>query len=331
MPEPDPLIPTAVAELLALQDGVVSRGQLLDLETAPHAVRRLVRRRLLVPLARGVLVEHTGTPTWTQQAWAAVLQVGPPAALAGASALRAVGLDVPGTGFDVVVPLDRRPRGGGSVRVRRRSSYAADVLAVARPPRLRLEVAALDVAAARAAERPDEAAALLGAACQQRLTTPARLRSALEDRPRLVGRAALAPFLEEVAAGSRSALERRWLRDVERAHALPAAERQVHRRRVGRSSYDDVRHPQYGVVVELDGALHHDGVRDRWADLERDLATAADGDLVVRAGWAQALAPCRSADLLARVLATRGWTGTLRRCGPGCSTASVDTSSHQVA
>jgi len=38
-----------------------------------HDLQRLVRRRDLTRLLRGVYVDHTGEPTWQQRAWAAVL------------------------------------------------------------------------------------------------------------------------------------------------------------------------------------------------------------------------------------------------------------------
>ncbi|QCC76343.1 hypothetical protein E2C04_02390 [Nocardioides daphniae] len=69
-------------ELLALagpQDGVVSRAQLVAAGLGDHVVRRLVRRRLLAPVHRGVFVDHTGTLTWRQAAWAAVLLTAPSA------------------------------------------------------------------------------------------------------------------------------------------------------------------------------------------------------------------------------------------------------------
>lgn len=78
-----------LAGLLRDQDGVVARRQLLSLPgTDRTVVARLVRRRELVEVLRGVYVEHTGPPSWQQRAWAAVLRAWP-AALADQSAWRA--------------------------------------------------------------------------------------------------------------------------------------------------------------------------------------------------------------------------------------------------
>jgi len=54
-------------------------------------IRCRVRQREWAPLHRGVYVDHTGTPTWRQRAWGAVLHCWP-AGLADESALIAHGL-----------------------------------------------------------------------------------------------------------------------------------------------------------------------------------------------------------------------------------------------
>jgi hypothetical protein len=56
----------------------------------------------------------------------------------------------------------------------------------------------------------------------------------------------------------------------------------------------------------------------RWADLERDLESAARGSTTLRVGWRQVLQPCRTASVVARILAARGWAGSPRACTPGC-------------
>lgn len=82
-----------IAELLELQDGVISRQQSLALGMKPHDIRRMLRRREWARVHAGVYVNHTGPLTWQQKAWAAVL-FAEPAALCGHSALRAA--DGPG-------------------------------------------------------------------------------------------------------------------------------------------------------------------------------------------------------------------------------------------
>ena len=77
-----------VHPLLADQSGVVARRQLLAVGFDEHDIARWLRRKDLTVVHPGVYLDHTGEPTWLQQAWAGV-QLCWPAALAGESALRA--------------------------------------------------------------------------------------------------------------------------------------------------------------------------------------------------------------------------------------------------
>ena len=72
-------------------------------------------------------------------------------------------------------------------------------------------------------------------------------------------------------------------------------------------------------MVELDGFMFHNSPSSRDADLERDLDAAVAGKGTVRLGWGQVFGrPCRTAGKIGRLLAARGWTGTIQRCGPDC-------------
>ena len=59
--------------VVADQSGVVARQQLLAGGWTDADIRRARRRRELVAVLPGVFVDHTGTPTWMQRAWVAVL------------------------------------------------------------------------------------------------------------------------------------------------------------------------------------------------------------------------------------------------------------------
>jgi hypothetical protein len=72
----------------------------------------------------------------------------------------------------------------------------------------------------------DETFALLGRAFYKRLTTEPALLGRLSLRPRHPARELLATVLGDVADGAESAMELRYLRDVERAHGLPRGRRQ---------------------------------------------------------------------------------------------------------
>ncbi len=260
------------------QAGVVSRRQVLAVGADDVLIERMIRRRVWARVFEGVYVDHTGPLAWEQRAWAAVL-VHQPAALSAGSALRASGvaLDAPDEPIEVAVAAPRRVDDPPGVRTSRFHDFDRIIHPQLGPPRMRIEPAALLVAAR--SRTVDAAVAVLGDVCQQRRTTPSRLLAALETRPRLAHRAALRGVLDDVATGSYSALERRYLVHVERAHGIPTGRRQ---RRVvtGRAVYlRDVEYLGLGAVIELDGRLGHERPGDRWADLERDLAGLLRGDV----------------------------------------------------
>ncbi|MCP3423203.1 hypothetical protein [Nocardioides pinisoli] len=307
----------ACSGVLAQQSGVICRRQLTAAGARGHDVKRLLRRRDLVRLYDGVFVNHTGRPTWVQRAWGGVLLAWP-AALARDSALRAG--DGPGrAGRDdsvIHLAVDRHrtlqvPRG---YRLHRISDFEAKVQWNASPPRVRIEEALVDVAAA--ASGRFDAIATLSDAVRARRTTPERIRDALDARARIAHRAFLHGVLTDLGQGTCSVLEHGYLTLVERPHGLPVAERQL---------LDSVNGPLYrdvvygvGQIVELDGRMWHDSPHQRDADLDRDLDAAVERLGTVRLGWGQVFArPCATAFRVGRLLNARGWPGTTRTC-PAC-------------
>ena len=121
-------------------------------------------------------------------------------------------------------------------------------------------------------------------------------------------------MLDDIGAGTCSALEHGYLERVERAHGLPVAERQVRASSRG-PVYRDVLYEAQSLIVELDGRTFHDGVADRSRDLDRDLDAAVDGATTVRLGWGQVYGtPCRTAQRVGVLLQQRGWPGSVTSC-----------------
>jgi hypothetical protein len=77
----------------------------------------------------------------------------------------------------------------------------------------------------------------------------------------------LGVLLSDVGAGAESPLELTYLWDVERAHGLPVGRRQASR--LGLPYASDVSYDAFGLLVELDGRLGHDGAA-RFRDMQRD-------------------------------------------------------------
>ena len=326
---PAPLPPPVLA-LLAEQDSVVARSQLLDdLGVPAWQLRRWLTRGWLVVVHPGVYVAHTGPLTWQQRAWAAVLHARP-AALHGISALRAA--EGPGRrGHDdtgpvhVAVARDRPVRGlrtAGGVVVHRVARFGDDAVQWNRqPPRQRYAEASVEIAL-RCATRTD-GLAVLAAGVQARRTVAAKLADALQARRRVRNRAFWVGVLRDVADGACSVLERAYVERVERAHGLPAAERQQRGTLRCGVVYRDNAYD--GLLVELDGRLHHDTTRQRDADMERDLDSLVEGRATVRLSYGQVFdRPCATAQRIGMLLVQRGWEGAVTPCGAGCVAARAD-------
>lgn len=307
--------------LCSRQSGVVARRQVLRSGGRPADIERKLRRREWVRLLPGVFLDHTGEATWLQRAWAGVLFYDR-AALAHASALRAAGTG--GRGYDDAGPIhlavdeDRNVKTIEGYRLHRLAHLEDKVTWNTSPPRMKVEEAALDVAAAHSTEFG--AIEVISGVCQQRRTTAARMLLALEGRSRLRRRGWLGDVLRDIDGGTCSVLEHGYLHRVERCHGLPTPRRQSAARADGGRIYRDVDHGEFDLFIELDGRLFHDTAGQRDRDLDRDLDAALDGRRTVRLGWGQVFdRPCRTARLVGRLLQQRGWDGAPRACGPDCS------------
>jgi hypothetical protein len=221
---------------------------------------------------------------------------------------------------EVLVPHGRRVASRPGVRVRQSRRINIVRHPARLPPQTRLDETVLDLT--DQATRSEPVIDLLLRACQRRLTTAARLVLASRGRKRLRWRALISDILAEVRAGVQSALERRYFRDVERAHGLPRGLRNRADVDRGRRRYRDVRYLRWKVIVELDGRAAHP---DEWReidDLRDNAVTAAEQALTFRYGWrAVTVRPCATAAQVAHSLRSRGWSGLVNKCGPTCTVA----------
>lgn len=291
--------------LLDAQCGVLSRDQLLRLGVSDRVIHRLVRGGWLHILERGIYTRG-GTLPWLGRAWAGVLLGGDDAVLGGSAAAFLHDLEKaePST-IEVHTPRQRRPLTGYTFSRAVRQG-------VGEPPRTTFEATVLDLCADR---DEDELAALLADAVSGRRTNPKRLLTEIARRSRVPNRALLCQMLGQVAAGSHSALERRYLVDVETPHGLPTATRQAGPHAAHRG---DAWYEPYGVMVELDSRLYHSGGA-AFRDQNRDNDHTLMGIITLRFGWADVtgIAVCHTAQVVADALTGRGWAGppsTCRRC-----------------
>jgi hypothetical protein len=185
-------------------------------------------------------------------------------------------------------------------------------------PRTRIEDTVLDLVTA--APTFDHAYTWIARAVSRKLVSVAALRSALTARRRIRWRAWLADALEDAEDGVYSSLERRYVRDVERAHGLPKSEHQARRLLDGKVQYRDNWYPDYRVAVEIDGPAYHQNERVQ-RDKDRDNRNLALDDVKTHRFGPVGVTEhaCQSAAMVAATLKRNGWRASPRRCRrPDC-------------
>jgi hypothetical protein len=306
-----------VEALADAQFGVLTRAQCLGLGMTPGAIKWMLNSRRWQRVHNGVFATHVGPLDWCTRVSAALLYCGEGAVASHRTAARLHGLvdQNPDSIIEVLIPANRRVTGPSRVQVATCVEVASRTSPSRWPSRTTVEDTVLDMADRGDA---DNAIAWVSKACQRRQTTTARLADALDKRTRHRWRELLVDALSDVAAGVESVLEYRYVRGVERPHGLPEARRQRVVPAGGRHRRIDNDYEPFGVIVELDGRLGHEGggvFRDRI----RDNSTTVSGKVTLRFGWADVDAqPCEVAQDVGLLLWSRGWRGKLQRCGVGC-------------
>jgi hypothetical protein len=272
---------------------------------------------------QGVYATFTGKPPREARLWAAVRRAGPGAMLSHETAAELHGLiDKPGSRIHITVPSRRRPAQHRPIRdlvIHRSDQSLPDMMPPWELPRTRIEDTVLDLVASAATF--SDAYSWISRALSRELVTTRMLREALAARKRFRWRTWLREALDDAAEGSYFPLERRYARDVERAHGLPRAQRQARRRISGTTHYKDNWYAEYRVCVELDGATYHPPEQG-WRDKRRDnINLAADDVRTYRFGLVEVTErACESAVMVATSLRRHGWQGKPRPCGrPGCA------------
>ena len=185
------------------------------------------------------------------------------------------------------------------------------------PPHTFYAETIVDLAAA--ADNLDDVVAWVSRGIARHLVSEEQLKTAFAARRRLRWRSEIDAVVERVAGGSHFPLEFRYDRDVERAHGLPAAVRQVKFiKRDGTRGFRDRCYEQYGLIVELDGKEFH-AAEHHGQDRARDNEAVANTGATLRDGWADVgSAPCDTAGQVYRALRTRGYLGSIRPCSATC-------------
>jgi very-short-patch-repair endonuclease len=310
-------LPNDCLDILDFQCGVLSRTQALGSGVGPKTVRARLLAGHWQRLQRGVYTTFTGEPSWEARLWAALCRAGPEAVLSHYTAAELAKITSQRTSaIHVTVPRQQHLTPIPGVVLHRSSRIEVARHIGTLPPRTRIEETTVDLT--QCSRTLDDALAWLARACGARLTTPDRLRAAMDSRARLRWRRELGVGLDDIADGAHSILELRYLRRVERPHRLPRAKRQVRTVSGRRTRYRDALYTDFGVVVETDGRVAH-LLEERWRDHHRDNAAIVDGLVTLRYSWTDVTdRSCLVATEVAASLRRRGWSGVPRPCGPSC-------------
>ena len=237
---------------------MLTQGRLAELGYDHAAISREVDNDRWLRLGTHTVMLHTGEVGTAALRWRAVWEVAEHVALVdGVTALLAAGL----TGYTEDVVHVSVPRGAqcprvDGVRVHRVTRGAGEAVG-AGLPRTRVEIAALRAAAWARTDR--QAALLLCLVVQQRLTTGARLLSALTVVRNRGRRPFVRRVLRDVTDGAQSLGELDFAQMCRR-HGIPPPDRQVLRRTARGRVYLDARWAGRRLVVEIDGAGHRVGL-----------------------------------------------------------------------
>ena len=312
-------IPPSLREIARFQANVITRQQALRSGLSASAIKWQLTRGNWRQIYLGVYATFSGPVGRNAQLWAAVLYAGKGAQLSHDTAAEVNGLsDRQSRLIHVTIPAGRRVKQSPGVKIH----LSAYLDVKARFPRgvvphTLVEETIIDLV--ETADSFDEACGWVTAAFGRRLTGEGPLRAALSARRKLRWRGQLDEMIIAAAGGAHSLLEFRYDRDVERAHGLPRASRQVpFIKPDGGRGFRDRYYGTYGLVVELDGRQAHPAER-RGQDRSRDNDATAGGGSTLRYDWDDITRHgCRTAAQVARSLASRGWTGQPRQCSPAC-------------
>lgn len=268
-----------MAALADEYDGVLSRDLLRGAGVDRHGVGRQVTDERWRLVGRRTVATHSGELSIRAKAWRAVWEVRrSDVAVDGVTALQVAGL----TGFDVSevtvsVPWNARLRRVPGVHIHR-VCRGDDELVTAGLPRVRAPTATIRAANWASSDR--QAALVLALSVQQRLTAGSHLREVLDDDHVRGRRELVRQLVADIADGAHSLGELDFAR-LCRARGLPEPDRQVVIITPKGRIYLDVRWSAIGLVVEIDGSGHRQGLKVLDDNLRQNRVTIA-GDMVLR-------------------------------------------------
>jgi hypothetical protein len=312
--------PLTLRALADDQAGVVTRRQALGAGISHGAIVARIKfgrwRRVHV----GVYATFTGPMTRDAHLWAAVLAAGPGAQLSHETAAEINCLtDRESPFIHVTIPANRRitPPKGVIIHISSNLSFGWR-FARGVPPYTFAEETVVDLV--HAATDLNDVIAYVTAGFAKKRVSEGRLREVATARKKLRWRGDLNEVIAAGAVGAHSVIEYRYDHDVEQAHGLPAAAKQVkYTKPDGSRGYRDRYYETYKLIVELDGKQYHP-TEHRGRDQDRDNDATATVGSTLRYGWVDVTSKrCGSARQVHAALASRGYVGPFHPCSPICA------------
>ena len=306
--------------LLEAQHRVVTRAQLLARGFTDDGIRAQMDAGRAQRPHEGVYALFSGPLPPAALRTAALLACRGGAVLSHETAGELHGLVPPGPGRPIHVTVRYgasavRSRG---VKVHRSRAFAHIGDDVSDPPRTSRVHTVLDLAVA--AYDGAEATRLAHQLALDGRISPYALERAAELRRPPRHRRAIADAVSLLRDGVLSALEHRYLVDVERAHRIPEGRRQQPVRVDGVLRYEDIAYdlPSGRAIVRLDGFGYHGDQATALVDRRRTVAAALAATPSIPYGWDEVTKlPCRTAREVEAILRSLGWNGPFSPC-PRC-------------
>lgn len=215
----------------------------------------------------------------------------------------------------LTVPYDRQVDHQERLAIHRsRTLTEVDIHPTFRPRRTTVERTVVDLLGS--SMNADAALGLVADSFRDRMSSPDKLRLALERLTQTRWRRIVLDALPDLKEGAQSPLEVRDTK-LRRAHGLPSGTRQACRLADG-AEFLDLLIEEWQLHVELDGRFGHDRAQERWRDMKRDNRSEILQLRELRYGWADVIdRPCEVAIQQAVILRQQGWPGGFKRC-PAC-------------
>lgn len=325
-------------ELLDDQHGLVTTRQLYDVGEHHESIRHAVETGQWLRVFRGVFCVTNGPLTRPMVLSAALLYAGPGALLSHDTAGEEWNLSRPSAGpIHVTVPYgcsaisqpptrrhaDRRFTSASNDVIHpgvvvHRSRAMAHIGVDTDPRRTSKPDTVLDLVVAEDTAR--QAMIRLVSSMSSGAVSVDVVRRKMEIRRPRRYRKAILDTLVLLAEGVHSALEHRYVLDVEKAHGLPTASRQAPHQVDGRVLFEDVLYEQQNLIIRLDGQAFHSAKQRRFRDRRRDNAAELHDLPRLVYGWDEVAGdPCGVYSEVRAVLVREGWDDAsfpCERCSP---------------